>query len=453
MNKKLKNNYLNNNSKINYNELCADLEKTYHLTYNLDDKNIYLFDHDKQTYIESDERTLQEFLAHNEDIRLNIRETKKLLDSVIKRINNNYNYIEFNNKLLNLKTNELEEKAPKNKPRPFITPKRINYDVLNDKNNKSNSDNTIVYKTLKQILGTEDNIKDFKQRLGSMILNEGKYITIYYSKGANRGKTILLFIIKLVLGILARNTKPEELGSNFNQELFNNINALLFDETNGNSFKDTEDRLKKVTGGGIEEETRKIYSSEIITTIINTHILIGTNELPNFKLSDIALFNRISIIELSNKFSSLESEVNNKTVFPINDNIQDEIKKDVNGIKHLIYDSIKEYRSMKEKGETFINKKGIDYAKSFYLGEDILLNFLSQYTKLTENKTENTTADDILDNFKWYIKDNNIDYLITNTKKTKQEIGIKLKKIHDNIIKDGISRPILYKNLKCIYVN
>ncbi|MCL2115933.1 MAG: hypothetical protein FWH29_06910 [Methanobrevibacter sp.] len=440
--------------------LTIDLENHYHFAFNLDDNNTYLFDYAKQSYIKVDKRILQEFLAEKEEIRLDTINTDSIIKSTVKRINNNYNYIEFNNKLLNLKTSDYENKTlpiTKNgkkyktqRPRPFITPKRINYDILESACESFNSDESIVYTTLKQILGTENNIKDFKQRLGASIYNIGKHITIWIGSGDN-GKTILLFIRKIILGSLARNTKPNQLNSEFNQELLNNIHEVIFDETKGESFKGTEDYLKKITGGGTEEETRKIQTHDIIKTRLNSHVVIGTNELPNFNLNDTGLFNRISIIELKNKFSYLTREIDNKTIFPINDNIKEEIEEDKQGLEHLIYDSLKEYMLMKDRNEIFVNKGGIENVRSFYFGNDHLINFLNVYTNLTDHKIETTTATEILSNFEQYIEDNEIG-LIIDDKQIKQDIGLKLNKLYgkENIFRTD-TRPILYTNIKCTY--
>jgi len=169
--------------------LSADLESVYYLAFNPDDTNAYLWDFDKNGYIKLDDRILQEFLASKESIRLDINDTGKLIKSTVKRIYNNYDYIEFDNKLFNLKTYDYEDKTKtvtiKEKeydtvhPRPYITPKRINHNILENKNKDFNPDNSITYRTVKQILCTEENIKDFKQRIGSTIFNKGKNNNIF----------------------------------------------------------------------------------------------------------------------------------------------------------------------------------------------------------------------------------------------------------------------------------
>lgn len=443
-------------------KLTMDLESAYHLAYNTDSNKAYLFDYTIQSYIELDKRILQEFLGRNEGIRLETNETDRLINSTIKRINNNYNYIEFNNKLFNLKTYDYEDKTEKivingkeygtQKPKPFITPKRINHDILTAPKHEFNRDNNILFKSLRQILGTEENFKDFKQRIGSIIFNKGKEITIYYNPAGNNGKTILIMVIKLLLGVLVRITDSKQLNDKFNQELFNHVHGILFDETKEGTFKDTEDQIKKLTGGGVEEETRKIQANEIIKTYINSHVIIGTNELPEFNLNDTALFNRITIIKLPNQFSYHDHEIDNKTVFLINENLLKEIKEDNEGIEHLLYDCIKEYILMKDNKEVFINKKGLEYARGLYYGNDPLMNFLKVHTKRTETQIETTTADEILNNYKQYIKDKNMN-LIINDKETKKEIGIKLNNLYkkENIIRDMKPRPIEYKNIKCTY--
>lgn len=93
--------------------LTIDLEEVYHLSYNKDNDKPYLFDFNSNSYIEINDRILQEFLAKNENIRLNTTDTENLIKSIVKRIENNYNYIEFDNKIFNLKTYDLEDKTIK----------------------------------------------------------------------------------------------------------------------------------------------------------------------------------------------------------------------------------------------------------------------------------------------------------------------------------------------------
>ena len=393
--------------------LATDLEEIYHLAYNLNDEKSYLFDYDKQTYIEIDKRGLQAFLGGKEYIRTDTVTADNIIKSTVKRINNNYDYIEFDNKLLNIKTGDYEDKTlGKNNPRPFITPKRIKYNLLESRNENFNETDSKIYTVLYQILGSEENVKDFEQRLGSSIFNKGKEITIYFNPEGNNGRTTLAFIRKLVLGGLARNTNSKQLLSEYNQKLLDRIHELIFDEIKEHSFKDTEEDLKKITGGGITEESRVIQSDEIRETRIDSMVSIFTNPLPEFNLNDTALFRRISIIKLQNRFTHLIKEVNNETVFLINEDIQDEISKDIEGIEHLINNSIYEYKLMKDRNEVFINKKGVEYARAFYFGNDHLINFLSVYTKLTEYETETTTAEEILNNYKQYLKTNNTDLMI-----------------------------------------
>jgi len=444
-------------------QLAQDLEKYYYLSYNTDNGKHYLFDYDKLQYESMDEKTLQAFLYENEGIRLNTNDTNALLKEIIKRTSNDHNYVEFNNKFLNLNNCDVESKTMTikidgkdvgtQKPsKHTITPRKVNYNLLENTKEDFNSDDSILYKTLHQILGTEQNVKDFKQRIGSMIFNKGKEITIYYNSKGNNGKTILLYIIKLVLGTLGTNTAPGQLKSEFKQNLLDNKHAILFDETNGSSFKDTEDILKKITGGGIGEESRKIQTDEIITTNINAHVCIATNELPDFNLNDRALFKRITIIKLPNRFTYLDTEIDNEKIFPINENIQVELMEDIKGIEHFIYESIREYRSMKDEGAIFTNKKGIEHTISSYLGNDIIVNFLSVYTELTETESENTTNLEILNNFKQYIKDNNLNYGLDDVKISK-EIGMKLNRVHgrSNIVRERNKDLRLYKNIKCNY--
>jgi phage/plasmid-associated DNA primase len=318
--------------------LTSDLEDAYHLSFNKDDEKSYLYNYNTERYVEINRRTLQAFLIENEEIRLDTTDTENILKSNVKRIRNRYDYIEFNNKLFNLKTYDIEDKAQKKvianvkyettKPQLFITPKRINYDILLKRNEDFDPDNNIVYETLKQILGSENNIKDFKQRLGLSIFNTGKEITIYYAPSGNNGKSILLYIRRLVLCEVANLIRLNQLTDDFNHEIVNHIHELQIDEPEPQNFQKTEAPIKKVTGGGMEETTRKMHSQDKQKSKINSHLVIATNTLPDFNLNDTAIFNRISIIELKNKFSYSYSEVNDINVFPINDNIQDELKKD-----------------------------------------------------------------------------------------------------------------------------
>jgi len=241
------------------------------------------------------------------------------------------------------------------------------------------------------------------------------------------------------------------LEDNFKRNYFNYKHLVQFDETQTQSFKGTEDHMKKITGGGTDEAERGMYSQDILKTRYKSHITITTNKLPEFELTDIALFGRISIIELKNEFSYLETEINHKNIFPINDNIQAELMEDIQGIENLIYESIIEYNEMRTRGENFINKKGIEYVRAFYFGNDHLINFLKTYCRFTkETAIETTTAQEIYNNYLEYLKDNDID-LIANETDTKRDIGTKLNRLYDNIVRDKNQRPIQYKNIKCIY--
>jgi|GEM_PF-2863770 len=441
-------------------QLSIDLEDYYYVSYNPEDEKTYLYDFDEKSYMKIDKKALQDFLARKEDIRLDTNDTNKLIESIVKRIENNYDYIEFQNKLFNLKTYEYEDKTVETilkgkkyetrKPRPFITPKKIHYNLLETPDENFNPDNSILYKSLEQILGTNENVKDFKQRIGSTIFNKGKNITIYFNPEGDNGKSLLVFIMVLVLGQLVRNTNPNQLESNFIQNLINHIHGLIFDETKAEAFKETEDKLKKTTGGGTTEESRKIQTDDIISVKINSHVFIFTNPLPAFNLNDTALFKRISIVKLPNRFTYNENEVDYKTIFPINDNLEDEIKKDNEGIEHFIYECIQEFKQMEG---TFINKKGVEYARAFYLTNDHLMNFINLYTKITKHETENTTATEITNNYKEYLENNNIDLILPDD--YYMEVGRRLSKFYGkNNIKRGrnSANQRIMTNIKCNYI-
>jgi len=440
------------NNPIAKRSLSIDLEDIYYLAINIDDNEPYLFDYEKECYIKVDERILQEFLNRKEGIRLNTTDTGSLLKEIVKRIKNNYNYVEFNNLLLNIMTGKYELKKELNKPKRFITPKKIEYDILENPNHNFKPKDSIFYKTLEQILGTSENLKDWKQRIGSKIFNNGKDITIYTTEWANAGKSILNYIDKTIFGILAVNTEPNQLGDKFNHIIFNNRHSVLFDETQGESFKGTEDSLKKITGATAPEEKRGMQTENIRETRLKSHVTITTNTLPEFNLNDIALLERISIIKLPNRFSYNFHEIDNITVFPINDNLMEELEEDREGLEHLIQECIGEYRLMKEKGESFINKKGVEAVKMHYLGNDHLMNFINLYTERTDYETENTTATEIYNNFEQYIKDHDIDLILDSDKMT-MEIGRKLNKFYgkDNIIRKTEDNTRYLKNIRCNY--
>jgi hypothetical protein len=126
--------------------------------------------------------------------------------------------------------------------------------------------------------------------------------------------------------------------------------------------------------------------------------------------------------------------------------------KKTRGIEHLIYESIIEYRLMKDKKETLVNKKGIEYARSVYLGNDHMINFLNLYIELTDYETENTTATEILNEFKQYLQDNDIKQII-DEKQAPAEIGKKLNKLYgkQNIIRKTEDNTRYLKNVKCVY--
>lgn len=359
--------------------------------------------------------------------------------------NPNKECINFKNLTFNFNTYQIEEDTT-------FTIKNNNFNLLEV---EDCVENTLVEKTLKEIFINKKNkdeslFYDFLQRLGASFLSQNKHKFIYMMTGSgDDGKSIILFILRLMHGELSINLKTKNLLDDFYLVNLSNTNVLLFDELTGNSFnKEVIGVLKNITGRGVVD-SRIMYSQETVELQDYGIPFMATNIVPAVPFSDLAYWKRLHLIKLPNKFVDKPIKELGVNEYILNENLEEKLAQDKDGIEWLISNSINEYR--KCKGDFYIKQSALD-TQFLYDGKNPIRLFIENYIVETGNINDTLSVLKI----KYYLlrfcirnNFNKKDLGVLNTRELSREIGYKIKNKFKNIekVKRGV---IMYKGLKLL---
>lgn len=272
---------------------------------------------------------------------------------------------------------------------------------------------TYTEKTLRQILIPKDDPSDlslfidFLQRLGSCIYGKNNYktITLYYGDG-NNGKGILKLLFELIYNHKAYSLTPETFTESFNLKSFLGRKCILLDEIDEKSLNDVKPMIKRISSPESRQEQRAIYSDKNIVLKNYPNMFIFSNVLLDFKLDELALFERFDFLKLPNTFTS-EKKINKvPNSYIVDRQTEEKIKNDDEGLSWLISNSIRIFRQMEYSQQEYRRKQTIEETMDILLNVDYLTKFIRIYTEKDENliKTDYLTNEQIFQAYKQYME-------------------------------------------------
>lgn len=441
---------LENNYKA-YNKIIRKLEPELNIK-RLRNNEYYYYDNETERYQKLDERRLGVLIRESEDISLKDSQLKGILE-LIQRIDKPNNYLwKFRNDILdirNFKTTTYNMKEFTVKTAGYMDEetdefKQFNYnpDIECTPNFKANAEITLVQKTLQEILIPKGNKKDtriyydFLQRVGSCFYpyNRHKHLAVYIGKG-NNGKGILNNLIANIFNNHYVGITPKQLNDQFiEQTLINDKNVLGFDELETKSFEGNVDIFKRLSGGIGQSTTRTMYKQESQSSKHYGTPILYTNTIPDIEVDDKAFLGRLDIITLPNSFVESRDDKDYKiNEYPLNRNLINALAEDKEGLQWLTNASLKQYRLMEEKKETFILKQTADETIEIIKDENHLLNYIMKYIEETGDKTDIISNADIRAEYQEYRVRQGLNELKITNQKFGIDVGIELTKAYPKI--------------------
>lgn len=298
---------------------------------------------------------------------------------------------------------------------------------------------TYTEKAFRQILIPKTNptdlrlFKDTLERIGSCIYGENLYkvITLYFGDGDN-AKSFLKFAIELIYNVLSLSIVPESFEDKFNLDSFKNRKVVHIDEIDANSFDNLKPELKRKSSRYSKIEQRQMYSSE--TTAMHTfpNIFIYANVLINLTMEDLALFRRLDFLELPNKFVEAKELHKYENAYLLDEDAEDKLRNDVDGLSWLITASILCFKDMKERKATYTLRQTTEESMDIWLKSDYLTKFIKIYTETSEDiiQDDYVTTAEIISKYKQYMKLQNKTITETEVELSRQ-IGNKIKQVYN----------------------
>ena len=340
-----------------------------------DNNNVvrYVYDERYNKFVELTPFKLGEYIANKYDFYILREDASKVIDGIYNMAKSNLNYIQFNNGFYNISTHELESE-------PVFTHNIINHNYVPL---ESCPQNTLIEKTLKEILIPKSNPEDTKlydtvlYYLGSALLGvKPKVIVVFYDKG-NGGKTVIMRIISDLFGNMNITLKENELTDKFSQVALGDKCTILLDELSKSAFVDVDTRaiVKDISGNG--DFKVRVIRTDTMKTVENTGlVMMASNYLPEVDNSDTAYYERLQFLIPPNTFkTSIDDDEVDENVYLANPSILSDIREDESGFVWLISKCI----------DTFLNRdldefyQNADKTLMLVNGNDIISNFISTY--------------------------------------------------------------------------
>lgn len=413
----------------------------------------YYLDQKEMTYKELNEHNLGIFLKILTNNNFSTSDCRKIIETINNKYNINNNYINCKNGLLNKYNGELESKNliyeelitdnlmftsgdSKSELLEYIPDVQIN-----------NADPTLLEKTLKEICipkSEPENKKiyiDRLQRFGANILDrKHKSIGYYYTNHSNSGKSGLRSIHSRLMNCAVIN--PDIMNDQFNYKVVGGKKAILIDETQKGDLEKNENHIKLWSSPDTRQDKRIMFKEDEIKIKFG-NLEIYTNYLMNLNKDEEALFSRIDIIQLPNKFVETEEELEKvKNSYIVNEKLFDNgglIETDYKGWCWLASASIQEYLKMKKAGKQFECRQNTKETMQILLKADPLTEFLVKHITYVDDGSVKTSNKEILTEFKYFCETKG--YSITDSDNSlSATIGLKLKEEYGNYVKSDSRR-------------
>ena len=304
-------------------------------------------------------------------------------------------------------------------------------------------DETLIERTLKQILipktakkhiqedeviyDNPDDVKlyhDFLQRLGASFnsRNIHKKVTMYWGDGDN-GKSLISYILKLVFNDFYYGFTPKQLKTDaFTESMASGKNVLIMDELTKDSLNGLWDIVKRYSSGLDNTTKRTMYSDDTDEMSSYGLLYVFTNIIPDMPTDDKAVLRRVDILKLPNVFTDNPTSDNE---YPIINDIDLKLSKDIKGLEWLVNASIKAYKNNYKFMAGQTDMETLSIVKE----TDILFNYLYTYTEIS-NGSE-TTVQQLLEGFKEHAKEQK-HTVRTADDQLRKEIGKKVRQIYSS---------------------
>lgn len=414
-----------------------------------EDNNCYeLTDHEKILSLIGDD------FGHN---TISMKETKKSLDYIDKRLKPNYYIIRFDNCIYDMKNHKVIK---------LNSPQLPYYDIYFDYNPKAKGE--LIQKFLYTSLN-ENQVKGLLELIGYLFTvgNKENIIICFIGKGGG-GKTVLSNIIS---HLFKRVSNLPIHNLNKNHDLMSLENSLLniCNDTDNSTIKDNG-TFKQITGGDSLYINPKYREPYIMPPFEVPYFIMVGNQFPKFERLEIPIIERLMIIEFKKGFRGTKKQ---------NKNLFDDIINNNDNMEWLIYNSLEAYKDIDINNKTFTLKKTTEENRDLYnkhtnpllwIVKKLIVfvdydNFISEIkdNNLTKYMTSYISVDELKQNILTYAKNEGLDIgltdnnnistqKLTNTIKTafnlwslNDSIGYDYKPIQKM---DNKGRPYVYPNIE-----
>lgn len=418
-------------------------------------ETLYYYDDEREYYQELTEQKFKNMIVNDYGLKLLPKDYKTIYQAIPTTNKEDNNILVFKNALYDMtEKQELDLEYSDFKRKDYLSTNLIGYEIGNTDNIElldfdeyvelgdifspdESKSMTYTEEKLREILIPKDDKNDnklfidFLQRFGSCILGKNKYksIALYFGDG-NNGKGILKLLFELVYNKKAYSLTPDTFTQNFNLKSFLGRKCILLDEVDETSLNDIKPMIKRVSSPESRQEQRAIYSDKNIVLKNYPNMFIFSNVLLDFKLDELALFERFDFLKLPNRFVT-EKELDKPNTYLIDRNTEEKIKKDYDGLSWLISASIKVFNHMEENGMEYRAKQTIEETMDILLNIDYLTKFIKIYTEKDEslNKMEYVTNDEIMGKYQEYMEQEN--HIIQETpSELARKIGTTIKSVY-----------------------
>lgn len=418
-------------------------------------ETLYYYDDEREYYQELSEQKFKNMIVNDYGLKLLPKDYKTIYQAIPTTNKEDNNILVFKNALYDMtEKQELDLEYSDFKRKDYLSTNLIGYEIGNTDNIElldfdeyvelrdifspdESKSMTYTEEKLREILIPKDDKNDnklfidFLQRFGSCILGKNKYksIALYFGDG-NNGKGILKLLFELVYNKKAYSLTPDTFTENFNLKSFLGRKCILLDEVDETSLNDIKPMIKRVSSPESRQEQRAIYSDKNIVLKNYPNMFIFSNVLLDFKLDELALFERFDFLKLPNRFVT-EKELDKPNTYLIDRNTEEKIKKDYEGLSWLISASIKVFNHMEENGMEYRAKQTIEETMDILLNIDYLTKFIKIYTEKDEslNKMEYVTNDEIMGKYQEYMEQEN--HIIQETpSELARKIGTTIKSVY-----------------------
>ena len=263
---------------------------------------------------------------------------------------------------------------------------------------------------------------DFLQRVGASFnsKNVHKKVTMYLGTGDN-GKSLLSYVLKLIFNDFYYGFTPKQLKTDaFTESMASGKNVLIMDELTKDSLNGLWDIVKRYSSGLDNTTKRTMYSDDTDEMSSYGLLYIFTNIIPDMPTDDKAVLRRVDILSLPNIFTDNPTSDNE---YPIINDIDIKLSKDIKGLEWLVNASIKAYKG----SHKFMASQTDIETLSIIKETDNLFNYLYTNTKLSIGSR--TYVSQLLDGFKEYSDEKGHVIKLTD-KELRQEIGKKVRQIY-----------------------